>query len=81
MPGAVSIALSPEGDLVEIFELPSQKWFIATQFHPEYQSKPTSAHPLFASFIAAALEHRRARGEVGGGAEGCADGCVEGGAE
>lgn len=83
--GVVFSGTSPEGDLVEIFELPSQKWFIATQFHPEYQSKPTSAHPLFASFIAAALEHRRARGEVGGGAEGCADGgadgSVEGGAE
>ncbi len=48
---------SPDGTLVEIFELPNHPWFIATQFHPEYQSKPTAAHPLFASFIKAAIDH------------------------
>lgn len=47
---------SPDGQLVEIFELRDHPWYVATQFHPEYQSKPTSAHPLFASFIAAALK-------------------------
>jgi len=46
---------SPDGKLVEIFELSNHPWFVATQFHPEYQSKPTAAHPLFASFIAAAI--------------------------
>lgn len=51
---------SPDGTLVEIFELPNHPWFIATQFHPEYQSKPTAAHPLFASFIKAAIDHSQA---------------------
>ena len=46
---------SPDGTLVEIFELADHPWYICTQFHPEYQSKPTDAHPLFASFIAAAI--------------------------
>lgn len=49
---------SPDGSLVELFELPSHPWYIATQFHPEYQSKPTAAHPLFADFIRAALVYR-----------------------
>ena len=49
---------SPDDSLVEILELPTHRWFIATQFHPEYQSKPTAAHPLFASFIRAALDAR-----------------------
>lgn len=49
---------SPDGSLVELFELPGHPWYIATQFHPEYQSKPTAAHPLFADFIRAALAYR-----------------------
>ncbi len=49
---------SPDGDLVEIIELPDHPWFLAVQFHPEFKSKPTKAHPLFRDFIAAAL-HRR----------------------
>jgi len=50
--------LSPDGDLVEAIELPDHPWFIGVQFHPEFQSKPTAAHPLFQAFIAAALRHR-----------------------
>ena len=50
---------SPDDSLVEILELPTHRWFIATQFHPEYQSKPTAAHPLFASFIRAAIENAK----------------------
>ena len=49
---------SPDGALVEMIELPDHPWFIAAQFHPELKSRPRAPHPLFASFIAAALEHR-----------------------
>jgi CTP synthase len=48
---------SPEGDLVEMVELPDHPFFIASQFHPEFKSRPTRAHPLFRGFIGAALEH------------------------
>ncbi len=48
---------SPEGDLVEIIELPDHPFFIASQFHPEFKSRPNRAHPLFRGFIEAAL-HR-----------------------
>ena len=47
---------SPDGTLTEIIELEDHPWFIACQFHPEFQSKPTQAHPLFRDFVAAALE-------------------------
>ncbi len=50
--------LSPDRVLVEIIELPGHPWFVATQFHPELKSRPIHPHPLFASFIAAALSHR-----------------------
>ncbi len=53
--------LSPDQMLVEIIELPTHPWFLATQFHPELKSRPTNPHPLFASFIAAALQRRRER--------------------
>jgi CTP synthase len=53
--------LSPDASLVEILELPSHPFFLAVQFHPEFKSKPTKAHPLFAKFIAAALERRSVR--------------------
>jgi CTP synthase len=51
---------SPDGDLVEIIELPDHPWFLAVQFHPEFKSKPTKAHPLFRDFVAAALQRREA---------------------
>jgi CTP synthase len=53
--------LSPDGGLVEIIELPSHPWFIGCQFHPELKSRPTRPHPLFASFIGAAVVHRDRR--------------------
>ncbi|HVA57498.1 MAG: CTP synthase [Gemmatimonadaceae bacterium] len=46
--------LSPDGQLVEIVELPSHPWFVGCQFHPELKSRPMRPHPLFAGFIAAA---------------------------
>jgi CTP synthase len=49
---------SPDGRLVEIIEFPNHPFFIATQFHPEFRSRPNNAHPLFVGFVKAALEYR-----------------------
>ena len=49
---------SPDGKFVEIAELPSHPWFIAVQFHPEFQSRPLKPHPLFVSFVEAALRQQ-----------------------
>jgi len=57
--GLVVSGTSPDGHLAEIIELPKHPFFIASQFHPEFLSKPTRPHPLFAGFIAAALERRK----------------------
>src|SRR5437773_2265277 len=54
--------LSPDGSLVEMIELPDHPWFIGCQFHPELKSRPTRPHPLFAGFVGAARQQRRARG-------------------
>ncbi len=51
--------MSPDGKLPEIVEIPSHPWFIGVQFHPELRSKPFAPHPLFASFVAAALTQSR----------------------
>jgi len=51
--------LSPDGVLPEIIELPDHPWFIGVQFHPELKSKPFEPHPLFRSFVAAALNRSR----------------------
>ena len=48
-----------ELDLVEVVELADHPWFVATQYHPEFQSKPTRAHPLFREFVKAACERKR----------------------
>jgi len=45
--------------LVEIIELRNHPWFLAVQFHPEFQSKPVRAHPLFAAFVGAAIRHQK----------------------
>ena len=50
---------NPRRNLVEIIELKDHPWFLAVQFHPEFQSKPSSAHPLFAAFVGAALKYHR----------------------
>jgi CTP synthase len=57
--GLVFSGLSPDGLLPEIVEYPDHPWFIAVQFHPELKSRPFEPHPLFASFIAAAIEQSR----------------------
>jgi CTP synthase len=54
--------LSPDGNLVEMIELPSHPWFVATQAHPELKSRPDQPHPLFASFVMAAAAYRDGQG-------------------
>jgi CTP synthase len=61
--GMVFSGVSPDHTLVEIIELPGKRWFLAVQFHPEFKSRAMKAHPLFASFVKAALEYQEARGE------------------
>ncbi|MEX0330326.1 MAG: CTP synthase [Puniceicoccaceae bacterium] len=56
--GLVVAGINPDRNLVEIVENPNHPWFVGVQFHPEFQSKPRQAHPLFASFITAALARR-----------------------
>jgi len=55
--GLLISGTSPDGSLVEIVEIPDHRWFVAVQYHPEFKSKPTAAHPLFAGFISAAVEY------------------------
>jgi CTP synthase len=57
--GLVFSGMSPDGELPEIVERPDHPWFIGVQFHPELKSKPFDPHPLFASFIAAAVKQSR----------------------
>jgi len=56
---------SPDGKFVEIAELPGHPWYLAVQFHPEFKSKPTRPHPLFAAFVAASYQHKTANSLVG----------------
>jgi len=57
--GLVFSGMSPDGMLPEIVERPDHPWFVGVQFHPELKSKPFDPHPLFASFIQAALKQSR----------------------
>ncbi|MPT49070.1 MAG: CTP synthase [Sphingobium sp.] len=57
--GLIFSGLSPDGRLPEIVERPDHPWFIGVQFHPELKSKPFDPHPLFASFIEAAVKQSR----------------------
>ena len=57
--GLVFAGVSPDGLLPETIELPNHPWFIGVQYHPELKSRPFEPHPLFASFIAAAVEQAR----------------------
>jgi CTP synthase len=59
--GLVISGQSPSGRLVEMVELPEKRWFVATQAHPEFKSRPTRPHPLFAGFVAAATALRDER--------------------
>ena len=55
--GLVFSGMSPGGHLTEIIENPNHPWFIGVQFHPELKSRPLSPHPLFSSFVEAAVKH------------------------
>ncbi len=59
--GLVVSGISPDGKFVEMVEDPTHPWYLGCQFHPEYKSKPTEPHPLFVSYIAAALQHKARR--------------------
>lgn len=56
--GMQCVGRNPESDLVEIVEIPGMKWYIGTQFHPEYQSTVLHPHPLFVDFIKAAIAQK-----------------------
>ncbi|HEU5288181.1 MAG TPA: CTP synthase [Candidatus Limnocylindria bacterium] len=56
--------LSPDGRLVEIVEIDDHPFFLGTQFHPEFKSRPNRPHPLFASFIDASVQYARANGRA-----------------
>ena len=58
--GMKCVGVNPESDLVEIVEIPALKWFVGTQFHPEYSSTVLNPHPLFVAFVKAAIENEKA---------------------
>jgi CTP synthase len=53
--GMILSGQSPDGRLVEIIELKDHPWFVASQFHPEFRSRPDRPHPLFDGFIGSAV--------------------------
>lgn len=57
--GMQCVGINPEADLVEIVEIPELKWYIGVQFHPEYSSTILHPHPLFLSFVKAAVENKK----------------------
>ena len=58
--GMNCVGRNPESDLIEIVEIPGLKWYIGTQFHPEYQSTVLKPHPLFLDFVRVASENHKA---------------------
>jgi len=56
--GMLLSGISPDGRIIEMIELPSHPWFIGTQGHPEFKSRPNRPHPLFAGFVGASLEYQ-----------------------
>lgn len=56
--GMIATGINPDSELVEIVEIPTHKWFVGTQFHPEYKSTVLNPHPLFVSFIGSILENK-----------------------
>ncbi len=67
--GMVLSGICEGRDLVEIIEMPNHPWFIGVQFHPEFKSRPLRPHPLFQSFVEAALKYRKANKQVTGKSE------------
>ena len=76
--GLVCSGTSPDDRLVEIIELPDHPFFVASQFHPEFKSRPLKPQPLFRDFVGAAVERARERapgGRAGGPGGGRASRC------
>ncbi len=63
--GLIISGVSPDKNFVEVVEIADHPWFIACQFHPEFKSRPLEPHPLFTSFVGAALQHRKLHRNVG----------------
>ena len=63
--GLVCSGTSPDDRLVEVIELPDHPFFVASQYHPEFKSRPLRPQPLFRDFVGAALELARNRGRAG----------------
>ncbi len=57
--GMMCVGRNPESDLVEIVEIPGLKWYIGTEYHPEYQSTVLKPHPLFMDFVKTAIENKK----------------------
>ena len=57
--GVIFSGMSPDGLLPEIIEMKNHPWFVGVQYHPELKSKPFNPHPLFVSFIKAAIDQSR----------------------
>lgn len=57
--GMMCVGKNPESNLVEVVEIPGLKWYIGTQFHPEYQSTVLKPHPLFVNFIKTAIQKQK----------------------
>ena len=68
--GMILAGQSPDGRLVEIVELRDHPWFVASQFHPEFKSRPDRPHPLFTGFVRAAVERVGGVARVGIGVAG-----------
>jgi len=59
--GMVISGVSPDGKLVEMVELPDHPWFVGSQGHPEFKSRPTRPAPLFRDFVGAAVAYKKSR--------------------
>ena len=66
----VATGINPDNDLVEIVEIPSHPYFVASQFHPEYASTVLNPHPLFVSFVEAAMARSAAQDVAATSAQG-----------
>ncbi len=62
--GMVLSGSSADGELIEMVEIPGHRWFLASQFHPEFKSRPLECHPIFKGFIKAAVGYRKQRGDT-----------------
>ncbi len=62
--GMIASGINPDSNLVEIIELKKHPWYIGTQFHPELQSRVVSPHPLFVSFIEAAINYKKSKEQI-----------------